>query len=221
MVCAVSGPTGCGFGDRAWAFQNSRRQPRGSATWPAHGPSVTSAASSAILCAVDEVPYDRNPRWTVLRQLRRLQRGVVVLFVLRGEFLNVVVALGVSVFCFGFILLLRKVVPGNIAPRAEFDDEGTTFRPDRGVEIPIQIALVGAVLASAVYMIFAPPGYGDHIAVLVRASRRHASAGHRLDLRVPDVSGRVDRRSPLPSTSRSSLPSSTVKDCRGPRRHFV
>ena len=81
-----------------------------------------------------------------------------VLFIVRGEFLNAVVALGVSAFCFGFIIPFLTIVPGNVAPRAEVDDGGTTFWPDRSVDIPIQISLVGAVIARAIYMIFAPPG---------------------------------------------------------------
>jgi hypothetical protein len=81
-----------------------------------------------------------------------------VLFVTRGEFLNAVVALGVSAFCFGFIIPFFTVVPGNVAPRVNVDDGGTTFWPDRSIEIPIQIALLGAVSASAVYTVFAPLG---------------------------------------------------------------
>jgi hypothetical protein len=81
-----------------------------------------------------------------------------VVFIVRGEFLNAVVALGLSTFCFGFILPLIAVIPGNVAPRVSVDDGGTTFWPDRTVDIPIQVALVGAVIAAAVYTIFAPAG---------------------------------------------------------------
>ncbi|MBY0287724.1 MAG: hypothetical protein K2X52_11285 [Mycobacteriaceae bacterium] len=80
------------------------------------------------------------------------------LFILRGELLNAVVALGVSAFCFGLIIPMFAVVPGNVAPRVDVDDVGTTFRPDRAVDLPIQIALVGVVIAAAVYTIFAPAG---------------------------------------------------------------
>jgi hypothetical protein len=84
-----------------------------------------------------------------------------VLFIGRGEFLNAGVTLGVSTFCFGFIIPIFKVVPGNIAPRVKFDDGGTTFRPDAGIDIPIQTALFGSVLACALFVIFAPIGKVD------------------------------------------------------------
>ncbi|MEN3320478.1 MAG: hypothetical protein V7643_3880 [Mycobacterium sp.] len=81
-----------------------------------------------------------------------------VLFIVRGELLNAVVTLGVSAFCLGFIAPFLKVVPGNITPRGEFDDAGTTFRPDRGIDIPIQTSLFGLTAASAFYTVFAPLG---------------------------------------------------------------
>ena len=81
-----------------------------------------------------------------------------VVFIVRGQFLNSVVAFGLSVFCFGLILPLFTVIPGNVAPRVDVGDEGTTFWPDRSIEIPMQIAMLGGVTASAVYTIFAPAG---------------------------------------------------------------
>jgi len=59
-----------------------------------------------------------------------------VLSVGRGEFLTAVVTLGVSAFCFGLIIPFLKIVPGKVTPRVEFDDAGTTIRPDRGIDIP-------------------------------------------------------------------------------------
>jgi hypothetical protein len=84
-----------------------------------------------------------------------------VLFIVRGEFLNAGVSLGVSAFCFGFIIPFLKVVPGNIAPRVKFDDGGTTFRPDAGIDIPVQTAVFGIVFACALLVIFAPLGMVD------------------------------------------------------------
>jgi hypothetical protein len=83
------------------------------------------------------------------------------LFIVRGELLNAVVTLGVSAFCLGFIAPFLKVVPGNIASHADCDGKGTTFRPDRGIDIPIQISIFGLVLASALFTIFAPLGKVD------------------------------------------------------------
>jgi hypothetical protein len=79
----------------------------------------------------------------------------------RGEFVTATVTLGVAAFCFGFIIPFFKVVPGNIAPHANCDGEGTTFQPDRGIDIPIQISIFGFVLASALFTIFAPLGKVD------------------------------------------------------------
>ena len=106
---------------------------------------------------------DRDPLWAVLRQLRRLQRGVDrdlrrprrVPQCCRGAgSLGVLLRVSSS--------RSSRSFPGNVAPRVNVDDGGTTFWPDRSIEIPIQIALLGAVTASAVYTIFAPARNGDH-----------------------------------------------------------
>jgi hypothetical protein len=81
-----------------------------------------------------------------------------VVFIVRGEIVNAVVTLGLSVFCFGFIIPFFTVVPGKVAPRVNVDDGGTTFWPDRRVEVPMQIALLGGVAAAAAYTVFAPAG---------------------------------------------------------------
>ena len=94
-----------------------------------------------------------------------------VIFVVRGEFLNAVVALGFSVFCFGLIVPLFAVLPGNVAPRVDVDDGGTTFWPDRLVEMPTYIGLLGAVSACAVYTIFAP---ADMVTISVPHNMRHS-----------------------------------------------
>lgn len=93
-------------------------------------------------------------------------------FVVRGEFLNGTVALGFSVFCFGLILPLFAVLPGNVAPRVDVDDGGTTFWPDRLVEMPTHIGLLGAVTACAVYTIFAPAGV---VTISVPHNMRHST----------------------------------------------
>jgi hypothetical protein len=76
----------------------------------------------------------------------------------RGEYPSAVVALGGSAFCYGLITPLAKVVRGKQAPYVEVDDAGTTFRPDRGIDIPVQVSLVGAVVASALIAVLAPFG---------------------------------------------------------------
>ncbi|MGV0853658.1 hypothetical protein [Mycolicibacterium phlei] len=80
-----------------------------------------------------------------------------VLFVLRGELLNAGVTVGISVFCLGFIAPFPRVVSGSVRPVTRCGwDEGTTFCPDRGVDIPLQLSLLGLVTAAAIYTIFAP-----------------------------------------------------------------
>jgi hypothetical protein len=79
----------------------------------------------------------------------------------RGEYPTAVVALGGSMFCYGLITPLAKVVRGGQAPRVEFDDAGTTFRPDPGIDIPIQVSLLGLVVASALIAVLAPLGKLD------------------------------------------------------------
>ena len=79
----------------------------------------------------------------------------------RGEYLSAVVALGGCAFCYGLVFPLIKVVRRKQAPRMEVDDEGTTFRPDRGIDIPVQISLLGAVVACALIVVLVPLGKLD------------------------------------------------------------
>ncbi|WP_156426540.1 hypothetical protein [Mycobacterium sp. IS-3022] len=83
------------------------------------------------------------------------------LFIVRSEFPTALVALGVAVFCFGLIIPLVKVVRENVEPRAEIDEDGTTFRPDRWIDIPVLMSLSGLVVASAMITVLAPPGKLD------------------------------------------------------------
>jgi hypothetical protein len=64
-------------------------------------------------------------------------------------------------FCLGFIVPFAKTVPGKVSPGGEFDDAGTTIRPDRGIDIPIQVSLLGLVVASGLFAILAPLGKLD------------------------------------------------------------
>ncbi|KUI09928.1 hypothetical protein AU190_05815 [Mycolicibacterium acapulense] len=84
-----------------------------------------------------------------------------VVNVVRGEYLTAVVSLGFAMFCLGLIIPFAKAVPGNLAPSGEFDYQGTTIRPDRGVDIPIQISLLGLTVASGLFAILEPTGLLD------------------------------------------------------------
>jgi hypothetical protein len=96
--------------------------------------------------------------WLVFGAIGTLAAILAVINVVRGEFLTAFAALGASAFCFGLITPLAKVVRGKVIPRAEFDDGGTTFRPDRGIDVPVQVSLVGLVVASALIAVLAPSG---------------------------------------------------------------
>lgn len=84
--------------------------------------------------------------------------GVGVLSATRGDFLAAAVAAGGAVFCFGIVVPMFKVVPGRVEPRIEGDRAGTNFRPDPGIDIPVQASLGGAVLASTLIVILLPIG---------------------------------------------------------------
>jgi hypothetical protein len=99
--------------------------------------------------------------WLLLGSIGTLGVVLAVIGIGRGEYLTTVVALGASAFCYGLIIPLVKVVRGKVTPRGEVDDAGTTFRPDRGIDIPVQVSLVGLVLAGALIAIFAPLGKLD------------------------------------------------------------
>lgn len=100
-----------------------------------------------------------------------------VVFLVRGQFFDAVVALGVSVFCLAFILPLRKVLTRNVTTVGEFDREGTTFRPDRGVDTPAQVSLLGLVVASAFTAILVPLGrFGIPVPPFMRYSLPFVSA---------------------------------------------
>jgi hypothetical protein len=81
-----------------------------------------------------------------------------VVSVTRGELLNAVVTLGVATFCLGFVISLVTLIPGNVAPRVKVEADGTTFRSDGAVDLPLHIAFSGAAVAAVVYTIFAPAG---------------------------------------------------------------
>ncbi|WP_143817323.1 hypothetical protein [Mycolicibacterium sp. 018/SC-01/001] len=76
----------------------------------------------------------------------------------RGEVPSAFVALCGAAFCFGFAAPQVKVVAGRVIPRIQSDSSGTLFRPDRGIELPMQAALGGGVLACLLILILLPMG---------------------------------------------------------------
>ncbi|MDT5290667.1 MAG: hypothetical protein QOF88_5556 [Mycobacterium sp.] len=99
--------------------------------------------------------------WLLFGAIGTLGAVLAVRSVVRGEYPSAVVALGASAFCYGLIIPLVKVVRGNVIPRGEVDDAGTTIRPDRGIDIPVLVSLFGLVIASALIAVLAPLGKLD------------------------------------------------------------
>ena len=99
--------------------------------------------------------------WLLFGFIGTLGVVLAVIGIGRGEYLTTVVALGASAFCYGLIIPLVKVVRGKVSPHGELDGAGTIIRPDRGIDMPVQVSLVGLVVAGALIAIFAPLGKLD------------------------------------------------------------
>ena len=89
----------------------------------------------------------------------------------RGEVASAFVSLGGAAFFFGLVIPLFRTVPGRVTPRIQPDGQGTTFRPDLGVDIPVQISLAGLVTASVLTVILLPLG---RFAIPVPSNMRYA-----------------------------------------------
>ena len=94
--------------------------------------------------------------WLLLGSIGTLAAIVTVRCLVRGEYPSALVALGGSAFCFGLVTPLAKVVRRKQAPSVEVDATGTIFRPDRGIDIPMQVSLVGGIGASVLIAVLAP-----------------------------------------------------------------
>ncbi|WP_193046377.1 hypothetical protein [Mycolicibacterium baixiangningiae] len=77
-------------------------------------------------------------------------------FVMRGEYLSAVVALGFAVFTLGLVAMLLSVASRKVAPRVTYDDGAVMVRPDKKVDGSLMASTVGAYVAMAVYAVFAP-----------------------------------------------------------------
>ncbi|KKF02808.1 hypothetical protein [Mycolicibacterium obuense] len=89
----------------------------------------------------------------------------------RLEVPSALVALGGSIFCLGFVIPAFKSVPGRVKPRVRSDSDGTTFLPDRGIEIPLQVGMAGALMSSVLVLILLPAG---RLAIPVPPNMRYA-----------------------------------------------
>jgi len=97
--------------------------------------------------------------------------AVAIFQLIDAEIPSAVVALGGTAFCLGFVIPAFTIGPGRVAPRIESAVEGTTFRPDRGVEIPMQAAMAGALVSSTLILILLPAG---RLAIPVPPNMRYA-----------------------------------------------
>ncbi|WP_101951890.1 hypothetical protein [Mycobacterium sp. 3519A] len=99
--------------------------------------------------------------WVFLGLIGSLAATVAVRATVRGGYPTAVAAIGGCAFCYGLIAPLIKIVRGNVSPRVEVDGTGTTFRPDRGIDISVQVSIAGLVVASALIAVLAPLGRLD------------------------------------------------------------
>ena len=79
----------------------------------------------------------------------------------RGEVATAVVLTGIALAFLGVESALVRILAGKVKPRAEVEDHQTTIRPDLIVDRLFLYATVVAVLAVAVYAVFAPRGEID------------------------------------------------------------
>lgn len=86
---------------------------------------------------------------------------LVVRSISRGQFATAVVALGGCALFFGMLIPPLKVRRGKVTPRGDLDDAGTTIRPDRSIDIPVHVALLGGVVASALISVLVALGKLD------------------------------------------------------------
>lgn len=99
--------------------------------------------------------------WLFMGCIGTIAACLTVRSVVRGEYPSALAALGGSVFCYGLITPLAKVVRGKQTPRVNVDDDGTTFRPDPGIDIPVQVSLIGGVVAGGLVAVLVPLGKLD------------------------------------------------------------
>jgi hypothetical protein len=81
-----------------------------------------------------------------------------VVFLIRGEFLTALPVLAFGVSWFGVAAVGMRTSRGRVTARTEFDNAGTTIRPDRVVDQLSRLVLAGGVVAVALFAVLAPVG---------------------------------------------------------------
>ena len=79
----------------------------------------------------------------------------------RGDYVAATITGGLAVFSSGAVLTIAVGRLRSNTPRVVSDAAGTTFRPDPAAIWLLVIALVGAMVSSAFYVIFVPQGQVD------------------------------------------------------------
>ena len=75
-----------------------------------------------------------------------------------SEPLAVIAAGGIAAFCFGLLAPLPKALSRKMLPRTSFSADGTTVRPDRGMDLPIIISVCGVTGSGALIAVSVPMG---------------------------------------------------------------
>jgi hypothetical protein len=76
----------------------------------------------------------------------------------RNEYLSALVVSAFAVFTFGMIAMMSIVSARRVTARVEYDDAGTTFRPDRKVDGLLMVSTIAAFVAMVLYSVFTPIG---------------------------------------------------------------
>lgn len=96
--------------------------------------------------------------WLIAMPLSLLALWWTIVCVGRAQFLTAIVSLGFAVCFFCMPIPAAMLSLGRITPRASFDAEGTTFRPDPVVDAAVFGMLAGGVVAGGLAAILAPMG---------------------------------------------------------------
>lgn len=104
---------------------------------------------SLIVGGIIFVPFGILAAWWSVRSLAL------------GEFLTSVVTLGVTLFSFGIIAAGGKSAAGRVTPRTSCDGHGTKILPDFFIDVSMLVGSVGILVASTVFVVFAPMGRLD------------------------------------------------------------
>jgi hypothetical protein len=83
----------------------------------------------------------------------------LVVSLARGDVLAAVTAVGVAAFCFG--LVMRRLRYGRAQVRGRVDGSGTTFLPDKILDLSTQAISIGGFIAMSLIAIFLPTGKLD------------------------------------------------------------